>query len=258
MRPADVHKTTFRTHQGHYEFKPMPFGLSNTPATFQVLMNQVFQAHLRKFVLVFFDDILVYSKSLNEHLSHLVIVFEILKDHSLFAKRSKCSFGQPMVEYLGRVITAAGVSTDPEKIQAMIEWPKPSSVRALRDFVGLTRYYRKYVQNYGIICRPLTELLRKDTFKWIEEAETSFETLKAAMTNTPVLALPDYNQKFIVEIDASHSGIRAVLMQKGRPITYFSKVLAPRHRGRLIYEKNAWHDSVLLTNGGTIYNIGIL
>nr|XP_009802879.1 PREDICTED: uncharacterized protein LOC104248335 [Nicotiana sylvestris] len=197
MRPADVHKTTFRTHQGHYEFRVMPFGLTNAPATFQALMNQVFQAHLRKFVLVFFDDILVYSKSLNEHLSHLVIVFEILKDHSLFAKRSKCYFGQPMIEYFGHVITAAGVSTDPEKIQAMIEWPKTSSVRALRGFLGLTGYYRKYVQNYGIICRPLTELLRKDAFKWTEEVGTSFETLKVTMTNTPVLALPDYSQEFI-------------------------------------------------------------
>ncbi|XP_075088158.1 uncharacterized protein LOC142170209 [Nicotiana tabacum] len=142
---------------------------------------------------------------------------------------SKCSFGQRMVEYLGHVITVAGVSTDLENIQAMIEWPKPSSVRSLRGFLGLTGYYRKYVQNYGIICRPLTELLRKDAFKWTEEAETSFETLIVAMTNTPALALPDYGQEFIIKIDAGHSGIGGILIQKGRPIPYFSKMLAPIH-----------------------------
>lgn len=130
------------------------------------------------------------------------------------------------------------MSTDPSKIQAMLQWRTPKSLKALRGFLGLTGYYRKFVVNYGAMCRPLTDLLKKDNFKWSEEAEEAFRKLKQAMTTTPVLALPDYNQEFVIETDASHTGLGAVLMQKGRPLTYLSKVLAPKHRGKFIYEKD--------------------
>lgn len=159
MRVEDVHKNAFRTHLGHYEFKVMPFGLANAPATFQASMNRVFQPLIRKFLLVFFDDILIYSLSLDEYTQHLTIVFGILRKHSLFAKRSKCSFAQPKVEYLGHSITKDRASTNPVKIQAMMDWTRPNSVKALRGFLGLTGYYKKYVTNYGTICRPLTDLL---------------------------------------------------------------------------------------------------
>lgn len=215
----------------------MPFGLTNAPATFQALMNQVFQPFLKRFVLVFFNDILIYSISLEEHVGHLAAVFDILRSHSLYAKRYKYSFGQPKVKYLGHVITGERVSTDPSKIKAMVEWPTPKSLKAIRGFLGLTGYYRKYVVGYGTICRPLTDLLKNYAFKWNDEAELAFVALKSIISSTPVLILPDFTKEFILETDASHSGIGVVLIQKNRPVAYFSKVLAPKHRGKSIYEK---------------------
>lgn len=164
-------------------------------------------------------------------------MFEVLREQSLYAKRSKCSFGQSKVEYLSHIITVAEVSIDPSKVQSMRDWPTPTTLRALRGFWGLTGYYRKYVYNYGVICRPLTELLKKDSFKWSKEADHAFLALKQAMSSTPVLVLPDYTKEFIVETDASLTGIGVVPMQGTRLIAYFSKVLAPKHRGKSIYEK---------------------
>lgn len=141
---------------------------------------------------------------------HLLLVFSTLVSHSLYAKRSKCSFGQSKVEYLGHVINAKGVSTDPNKVRAMEKWLTPRTVKALRGFLGLTGYYRKYVANYGSISRPLSDLLKNDAFVWSEEADQAFVPLKRAMSTTPVLALPDYNEEFVVKIDACYSGIEVV------------------------------------------------
>jgi len=237
MCAEDEHKTAFKTHHGHYHFKVMPFGLTNAPATFQCVMKEVLQPFLRKFVLVFLDDILIYSKTLDEHVHHLRAVLEKLKFHQFYLKMSKCSFAQSQIDYLGHIISKDGVATDPSKTQAMQTWPLPTTVTELRGFLGLTGYYRRFVQNYGIIAKPLTQLLRKKQFLWTPEATAAFCALKQAMTQTPVLQLPDFSQPFVVETDACATGIGAVLMQGGRPIAYLSKALGPTHQHLSIYEK---------------------
>lgn len=191
MRPEDEPKTAFKTHHGHYQFRVMPFGLTNAPATFQCIMNSVFASFLRKFVIVFLDDILIYSATWSEHLEHLKLVMLKLREARLYAKLNKCSFGQSSIQYLGHIISDKGVSTDPDKTAAMAAWPIPSTATELRGFLGLTGYYRKFVQNYGLITKPLTQLLTKKGFVWTPDATAAFLQLKAVMSSTPVLALPD-------------------------------------------------------------------
>lgn len=183
-----------------------------------------------KFVLAFFDDILVYSPTWEEHLQHLKSVLEKLRKNTLFAKRSKCQFGKQEVEYLGHVISFEGVATYPENIKCMENWPTSKTIKQLRGFLGLTGYYMKFIKGYGIISKPLTELLKKDCFLWSEDAEQGFRALKVAMTQAPVLTLPDFTKPFVLETDASGKGVCAVLMQNRRPIAFMSKALCPRNQ----------------------------
>jgi hypothetical protein len=193
VAPADIYKTAFRTHHGHFEFLVMPFGLSNAPSTFQALMNYVLKQFLRRCVLVFFDDILIYSVSWTEHLQHLRAVLDVLRVHRLHLKRSKCSFATAAVHYLGHVITKEGVAMDSTKVAAVQSWPRPRVVRGLRGFLGLAGYYRRFIKNYGAIVVPLTQLLRKDGFQWTDAADAAFAALKAALTAVPMLHLPDFS-----------------------------------------------------------------
>ena len=240
MHVDDIHKTAFRTHEGHYEFLVMPFGLTNAPSTFQAAMNGIFQAHLRRFVIVFFDDILIYSASIADHTAHLRTVLQILADHSFFIKRSKCAFGVTTIDYLGHIISAGELRVDQTKISAMQLWLTPRSVKQLRGFLGLTGYYRHFVSNYSIIAAPLTDLLKKDSFKWSNSAQQSFDDLKSAMCSTLVLRLPNFSIPFVVETDASDFGIGAVLLQEGHPLAYFSKKLGPRRRLASTYHKELY------------------
>jgi hypothetical protein len=158
MSLQDIAKTAFSTHMGHYEYLVMPFGLTNAPATFQQLMKNIFAQHLRKFVLVFFDDILIYSKNIQQHRAHLHSVLQILRLHQLKAKLSKCTFVVPSVEYLGHILSGNGVATDPSKIQEIISWQAPETVKQFRGFLGLTGYYRRFVKGYASIGRPLHDV----------------------------------------------------------------------------------------------------
>ena len=228
MREQDIGKTTFQTHHVHYEFLVMPFGLTDAPSTFQATMNKVFQPYICKFVVVFFNNILIYSKSLEEHLSHLTLVLDSLCTHMLFANISKCEFCQEFINYLGHMVSAQGVKVDMQKIDAVVNWPLPQNITQLRGFLGLTGYYRCFVKGYASIAWPLTNMLKHNSFHWTSAFELAFLQLKKALTTTPTLALPDFSILFVMETDASTHGIGAVLTQKGHPLAYFSQRLSPK------------------------------
>jgi hypothetical protein len=236
MFTGDIDKTAFRTHHCHYKFLVMPFGL-NAPTTFQALMNDMLRPYLRRFILVFFDDILIYSSPWAEHLQHIIIVLNELRAHQLHLKRLKCSFGAPSVAYLGHVISEVGVAMDADKDAAVSAWPQPRSARGLRGFLGLAGYYRKFIRDFGLIAAPLTRLLRRDAFAWDKEAEDAFQALKRALTTGPVLQMSDFNKIFIVDCDASGVGFGVVLHQGVGPVAFFSRPFPARHLKLAAYER---------------------
>lgn len=234
----DRYKTAFQTHNGHYEYKVMPYGVTGGPATFQHVMNTVLAPLLRKCVVVFIDDILIYSSTWGEHIQHIREVFSLLQQHQFKVKLSKCAFAQQQVQYLGHVISGAGVATDPSKVKDIMNWPVPQSVKDVRAFLGLAGYYRKFVKNFGIISKPLTTLLRKGVlFMWTSVHDEAFTALKQALSSTPVLSLPDFTKTFVIETDASDRGVGAVLLQEGHPIAYISRALGPKNQALSTYEK---------------------
>jgi len=226
----DAHKTAFTTPFGQYEFKVLGQGLTNAPSTFQSLMHRLFQPYIGKFVVIYLDDILIYSKTPEEHLEHLEKVFQVLRQEKLYAKLSKCDFNKSEVAFLGHIVGREGVKVNPKKIEVVKEWPIPRDGTQLRQFLGLTNYFRRFIQGYSSITAPLNNLIRKTVDfqkSWTEEHTLLINQLKEALTTAPVLALPDFEEPFELVSDASILGTGAVLMQKGRPIAYTSSKFSP-------------------------------
>jgi hypothetical protein len=226
MKEGDEWKTAFKTKYGLYEWLVMPFGLTNAPSTFMRLMNHALRAFLGRFVVVYFDDILVYSKSLDEHIDHLHCVLTVLRKEKLYANLKKCSFCLDKVVFLGFVVGAKGITVDEEKVKAIKEWPTPKSITEVRSFHGLASFYRRFVKDFSTLAAPLTEIVKKSVgFKWGSEQDRAFIEIKERLCGAPLLALPDFSKTFEIECDASGIGIGAVLMQEKRPIAYFSEKL---------------------------------
>jgi hypothetical protein len=223
IRMEDIPKTTFTSRYGLYEFIVMSFGLTNTPAYFMYLMNKVFMEYLDKFVVVFIDDILVFSRNEEEHEEHLRLVLQKLREHQLYVKFSKCDFWLKEVSFLGHIITDGGIAVDPSKVQDVLNWNSPKNVPEMRTFLGLAGYYRRFIEGFSKIVKPLTFLLEKGKeFKWDDKCQACFEELKKKLTTAPVLIMPDIHKGFDVYCDASRQGLGCVLMQEGKVIAYSS------------------------------------
>ncbi|GKB76760.1 putative reverse transcriptase domain-containing protein, partial [Tanacetum coccineum] len=232
VHEEDIPKTAFRTRYGHYEFQVMPFGLTNAPTVFMDLMNRVCKPYLDRFVIVFIDDILIYSKSRKEHEGHLKLILKLLKEEELYAKFSKCEFWLSKVQFLGHVIDSEGIHVDPAKIESIKDWASPKTPTEIRQFLGLAGYYRRFIEGFSKIARPMTKLTQKSVkFDWGEKAEAAFQLLKQKLCSAPILALPEGSENFVVYCDASHKGLGAVLMQREKVIAYASRQLK-------VHEKN--------------------
>ncbi|WVZ97895.1 hypothetical protein U9M48_043398 [Paspalum notatum var. saurae] len=226
IREEDIPKTAFSTRYGLYEYLVMSFGLTNAPAFFMYMMNSVFMNELDKFVVVFIDDILIYSKSEEEHKEHLRIVLNRLREHKLYAKFSKCAFWLKEVSFLGHILSEKGVAVDPSKVKDVLNWKQPETVTEIRSFLGLAGYYRCFIKDFSKTAKPMTSLTKKNAkYVWSTNCEEAFQTLKKLLTSAPVLAQLDATKPFDVYCDASGNGLGCVLMQEGRVIAYASRQL---------------------------------
>ncbi|KAK3505618.1 hypothetical protein QTP70_004911, partial [Hemibagrus guttatus] len=220
IRKGDEWKTAFHTTHGHYEYRVMPFGLTNAPAVFQALINGVFHNLLGKWVIAYIDDILVYSNSPEEHVRHIREVLSRLQRHHLYVKLEKCEFHRTTVTFLGYVISQRGIEMDAVKVRSVIEWPAPTTIRELQRFLGFANFYRRFIRNYRAVAGPLTSLLRgkPKRLSWTDQARAAFQQLKDCFTSAPILRHPDPDLPFVVEVDASSSGLGAILSQRhGEP-----------------------------------------
>ncbi|WVZ89848.1 hypothetical protein U9M48_036201 [Paspalum notatum var. saurae] len=226
IREEDIPKTAFSTRYGLYEYLVMSFGLTNAPAFFMYMMNSVFMNELDKFVVVFIDDILIYSKNEKEHEEHLRVVLTRLREHKLYAKFSKCAFWLKEVGFLGHILSEKGVAVDPSKVKDVLNWKQPETVTEIQSFLGLAGYYRRFIKDFSKIAKPMTSLTKKNAkFMWGPKCEEGFRELKKLLTTAPVLAQPDVTKPFDVYCDASGQGLGCVLMQEGRVIAYASRQL---------------------------------
>jgi hypothetical protein len=223
IKPSDIPKTAFSTRYGLYEFTIMSFGLTNALAYFMNLMNKVFKEYLDKFVVVFIDDILIYSKNDSEHEEHLRMVLQKLQDNQLYAKFTKCEFWLDEVHFLGHIISKGGISVDPAKVTTIVGWKIPSTVSEVGSFLGLAGYYWRFIEGFSKIAKPMTSLLEKGKeFKWTGECQESFNQLRSTLMAALVLVMPDLQKNFDIYCDASRQGLGCVLMQEGHVIAYAS------------------------------------
>jgi hypothetical protein len=236
MRVAkeDIHKTAFRTRYGHYEFLVLPFGLCNAPATFQGMMHDIFWELLDKFVVIYLDDIIVFSRNEKEHEKHLRQVFDIIRANKLYIKPEKCEFFVNKISFLGHIISDKGIEMDPEKVKAIVEWPPLENPKEAERFIGLANYYRRFVEGFSAIMRPITDLIKKKIqWIWGKKQTDAFKTVKTAVTSAPLLRLPDPELPFTVTTDASDYALGGVLTQRfpdtnfDHPIAFHSKKLKP-------------------------------
>jgi Reverse transcriptase (RNA-dependent DNA polymerase)/RNase H-like domain found in reverse transcriptase/Integrase zinc binding domain/Aspartyl protease len=252
LHPNDCEKTAFNTHIGKYEWRVLPFGLTNAPAVFQSIMNKLFGPGLNKFLCVYLDDLLVFSKTPEEHLQHLKWVFDRLTTSKLKARESKCHFFRRKLNFLGHVVSAEGMAPDPAKIETIVNWPKPRSLFEVRSFLGLANYFRRFIEHYSQIAAPLTALLKGGEKKdrqgrllnqgklkpeqadrlvsafeqtWTPKCDTAFAQLKNALVQAPVLVLPDFDKPFTLVCDACDTAIGGILLQESRPVAYYSRKL---------------------------------
>ena len=232
IKESDIPKTTFRTQRGQFEFIVMPFGVTNAPATFQRMMNSLFKEELDDFILVYLDDILIFSRTLQEHIRHIRIALERLRKAKFYPRLHKCSLFQTRVEYLGFDVSERGIQPSPEKVKTIVEWPTPKSVKDVRSFLGLAGFYRRFIKDFSLKARPMTDLTKEDMpWKWDEEEENSFCELKRSLVVAPVLKMPDFDRSFVVTTDAGLVFVGAILAQdfgQGlQPVTYESRKLNP-------------------------------
>ena len=234
VREGDEWKTAFNTPTGHYEYLVMPFGLTNAPAVFQALVNDILRDMLNKFVFVYLDDILVFSKSLSEHTHHVQLVLRRLLENSLFVKAEKCEFHAKSVSFLGYVVAEGSIQMDPAKVSGVTSWPAPGTRKKLQQFLGFANFYRRFIRGYSTVAAPLTALTSTKTgFLWTAAADHAFQNLKARFASAPILQMPDAGRQFVVEVDASDMGVGAVLSQRAtedgkmHPCAFYSRRLTP-------------------------------
>ncbi|KAM0070969.1 putative nucleotidyltransferase, Ribonuclease H [Helianthus debilis subsp. tardiflorus] len=231
VRDEDISKTAFRTRYGHYEFLVMPFGLTNAPAVFMELMNRVCKPYLDKFVIVFIDDILIYSKSQEEHEHHLRLILELLQAEQLYAKFSKCDFWLREVHFLGHVVNGDGIHVDPSKVDSIKNSPAPRTPTEIRQFLGLAGHYRRFIKDFSKIVQPLTSLTQKGvTYRWGDAQQSAFQHLKERLCSALILSLPEGTDDFVVYCDTSIQGLGCVLMQREKVIAYASCQLKVHER----------------------------
>jgi len=237
IREGDEWKTAFNTPRGHFEYLVMPFGLSNSPAVFQALVNDVLRDMIDQFIYVYLDDILIFSSSLQEHVQHVRRVLQRLLENGLFVKAEKCVFHAQSVPFLGYIVSSEGVRMDPDKVKAVVDWPIPDSRKALQRFLGFANFYRRFIRNFSQLAAPLTALTSTATaFRWSNTAEAAFSNLKSRFVSAPILVAPDPSRQFVVEVDASEVGVGAVLSQRAatddkmHPCAFFSHRLSAAER----------------------------